>query len=290
MFEAALQITDPVPLCRAAQIIPIVRATPQTLAGTGTFQPSSGRVTSANLTLAPTLKAIFTDGGHSGPAATTLQGTTSIGGTGVRQDGERAFRNKGNVASSGNVDMNSGRTGLAEPGNGTFFNASATWTSNTATTNFGFTSNQGVAYTDAGAVFTNIGTFNKSGGWHHRRANDAARIGRHQRATRHAAGQQRVQQPGQEQHRHGCDLLRQQQRFHQRWPSSTGRCAHRPKPSQVGRRRTLRLRRHCPRSRSEHGIWARTRQTAFGRVREAGLCSSSPCLAAQSSKTSSAPH
>ena len=126
-----------------------------------------GQVTGANLTLGPTLTFNITDGGHSGAATTTVQGTGSISGTGLRLDGGRIFRNEGTLTqTNANVDMNSRRAGTAEAGNGTVVNAvGATWNSNAtaSASNFIYASNQGGGDTGAGAVFTNQGTFNKQG-------------------------------------------------------------------------------------------------------------------------------
>ena len=135
---------------------------PHTLDGSGTFLQSFGQVTGANLTLAPTLKVTFGDGGQSGAATTTAQGATTINSE-LRLDGGRIFRNEGTVTQIGSVDMNSRRSGLAEAGNGSVTNAlGGTWNS-TGTNNFLFASNQGGTDNGAGATFTNAGTFNKQG-------------------------------------------------------------------------------------------------------------------------------
>ena len=119
-------------------------------------------MTGANLTLGSSLNVVITDGGHSGAATTTVQGTTSISSTGLRLDGGRTFRNEGTVTQTGNVDLNSRRTGVAEAGNGTVVNAATgTWNTGAAGTNFVFATNQGAGDTGAGSIFTNAGTFNK---------------------------------------------------------------------------------------------------------------------------------
>jgi len=136
-----------------------------TMGGSGTFQHSFGQVTGANLTLGPDLVVNITDGGHSGAATTTVQGTTTISGTGLRLDGGRVFRNEGTVIQTGNVDMNSRRSGAVEAGTGSITNAAdGIWNSNRALgTNFIFASTQSGGDTGAGATFTNKGTFNKQG-------------------------------------------------------------------------------------------------------------------------------
>ena len=137
------------------------------IGGTGTFLQNAGQVTGANLTLGPTLAFNITDGGHSGAATTTVQGTGTISGTGLRLDGGRIFRNEGTLTqTNANVDLNSRRAGSAEAGNGTVTNAAGgIWNSNATATasNFIFASSQGAGDTGAGALFTNQGTFNKLG-------------------------------------------------------------------------------------------------------------------------------
>jgi fibronectin-binding autotransporter adhesin len=136
--------------------------TAHTIGGTGTFLQSFGQVTGANLTLGPNTTATINNGGHSGNATTTVQGTTTIASTGLLLDGARVFRNEGTVTQTGNVNLNSRNVGAIQAGSGSVLNAAgATWTAD-GSSNI-FATNQGVGDTGADALFTNAGTFNRTG-------------------------------------------------------------------------------------------------------------------------------
>ena len=130
----------------------------------GGFSMSAGQLTGAgNLTVSG--PASFAVGALSGLGTTTVQGTTTISGTGLRLDGGRTFRNEGTLTQTGDVDMNARRSGADEAGNGTVLNAaSGIWTSDRAAgINYIRASDQGGTDDGAGAVFSNAGTFNKTG-------------------------------------------------------------------------------------------------------------------------------
>ena len=129
------------------------------------FTQSDGQVAGIN-NLTITGVAAITLGGHSGAGTTTVQGTTTISGSGLSLDGGRILRNEGTVTqTNANVDMNSRRSGAIEAGNGTVVNAAGgTWNSNAtvSASNFILASSQGVGDTGAGAVFTNQGTLQQA--------------------------------------------------------------------------------------------------------------------------------
>ena len=134
-------------------------------ATTGALIQSSGSVTGSN-NFTVTGASTITFGDHRGTGTTTLQGATTISSSGLRLDGGRVLRNENTVTwDGGQILYNNTFNGTSGgAGSGTINNiAGATFIASGDSATSIAASNFGGADTGADALFTNAGTFRKSG-------------------------------------------------------------------------------------------------------------------------------
>ncbi|AFY28282.1 Calx-beta domain-containing protein [Cyanobium gracile] len=127
------------------------------------FSMTNGSVQGADLTLSG--PASFTFGDHRGSGTTILQGPTTISGSGFRLDGGRTLRNQNTLTwSAGQILFNNNVNGTSIPTSGTINNSAGATFIASGDSAFSITaSNFGAGDDGADALFTNAGTFRKSG-------------------------------------------------------------------------------------------------------------------------------